>query len=183
MGFKTLVICGCGRHEGFTFGICSSFSEELKKAGSEVSVVYPIDMKISHCTGCGRCEKEGRCVIRDDMDAIYGKFAESDVVVLITPVHFSGPSSVIKTAIDRFQTVWYSGRKGPKYMAGIMSGGSSEPYFAGTRRTFKALAITAGSEWIGELEIPGTDSMDPEEASAEAEKFARYVASAVIRKP
>lgn len=180
MGHKALVICGCGRHEGFTFGICSSFSAELEKCGFDVSVLYPIDMDIGHCTGCGSCEKEKKCTISDGMDSVYGRFGEADLVVLATPIHFSGPSSVIKTVIDRFQVLWYSGGKGPKYMAAIISGGSPKADFTGTMRVFKALAITAGSEWAGELQIAGTDAMKPEEANARAEDFARSVASRTV---
>ncbi len=44
----------------------------------------------------------GRCVQRDDMDLVYPKLAESDVIVLGTPVYLDGMTGTMKTLIDRF---------------------------------------------------------------------------------
>lgn len=168
---KVLILCGCGRHNGFTYAMCSQAEEVLSKAGWDVEVAYPIDMDIGHCTGCGSCKNGNGCVIKDDMDLIYGSLQDADLVILCTPIHYSGPSSIIKSVIDRFQTLWYSSLPGPRYMAAMMCGGDDAPEFRGAMQVFKALAITAKSKWIGDLRIVGTDLKQPSDIREECREF------------
>ena len=168
---RVLLICACGRREGFTYTMCSVAEHALKNDGWTVDTVFPIEMKIGHCTGCGSCEDGKGCVIDDDMESVYRSFHEAEIVLFCTPIHYSGVSSVIKTVIDRFQTLWYSSGKGPKYMAAMMCGGHEEPEFRGAMHVFKSLSITAGSEWLGELKIADTDRKDFSEVKKETENF------------
>ncbi|MDR3074653.1 MAG: flavodoxin family protein [Candidatus Methanoplasma sp.] len=154
---KALIICG-SRNGGFTSEMCRSFSKGLGTRGVSSEIVFPIDMRIGHCTGCGFCSGDDGCNIRDDMGIICDAFRESDLLVLATPVHFSGPSSVIKAVIDRFQPIWFNKTEHPRYAAGLISGGGPEPYFMNTVSIFRAFSATAGMKWIGHLEIPDTDN-------------------------
>ncbi len=175
---KVLIICACGSRSGFTYTMCSEAREGFLARGFGVEVVYPINMDISHCTGCGSCENGRGCVIDDDMSRIYDSFETSDIVIMCTPIHYSGPSSVMKTVIDRFQTLWPRGSAGPRYMACMMCGGDAEPEFRGAMYVFKALAITAGSKWLGDLSISGTDSKSPSEIREECRGFISSISSA-----
>ncbi|MGE4577561.1 MAG: flavodoxin family protein [Candidatus Methanomethylophilaceae archaeon] len=176
---KVLIICACGSKKGFTYTMCSEARDGFLDKGFEVEVVYPINMDISHCTGCGSCEGSGVCIIDDDMQRIYDSFANSDVVIMCTPIHYSGPSSVIKTVIDRFQTLWPRGSSGPSYMACMMCGGDAKPEFRGAMHVFKALSITAGSKWLGELKISGTDARSPSDIKDECRTFVSSIVSMV----
>ncbi len=69
--------------------------------------IYLQGMKsLSPCIGCGGCEKTGMCVIKDDMIALYEKVDTADIIFLVTPVYFYGPTSQLKAFIDRFQARW-----------------------------------------------------------------------------
>lgn len=61
----------------------------MKKAGASVELIYTKKQKILSCTGCFSCwyETIGECVIKDDMQKIYPKLREADILVLATPVH------------------------------------------------------------------------------------------------
>ncbi len=172
---KVLIICACGRRKGFTYAMCSEAEDVLMKDGFDVEVAYPINMDIGHCTGCGSCKNGNGCVIEDDMVGIYTSFQNADLVVLCTPIHYSGPSSVIKSVIDRFQTLWYISTPGPKYMAAMMCGGDEDPEFRGAMHVFKSLAATARSKWIGELKISGTDRKQPSDIRKECNEFLRSI--------
>lgn len=151
--------------------MCSKAEEVLVKAGYNVEAAYPINMEIGHCTGCGLCKSGNGCVIEDDMSGIYTSFQNADLVIFCTPIHYSGPSSVIKSVIDRFQTLWYCSTPGPKYIAAMMCGGDDKPEFRGAMYVFKALAVTARAKWIGELKISNTDCKQPSDIRKECEEF------------
>lgn len=151
--------------------MCSEAEAVFRDKGWGVETVYPVEMNIGHCTGCGTCKNGEGCVLNDDMDSVYGFFEDADLVLLVSPIHYSGVSSVMKVVIDRFQTLWYSPGKGPKYMAAMMCGGHESPEFRGAMHVFKSLAITAGSEWIGELKIKDTDNKELSEIEGESREF------------
>ncbi|HVN95158.1 MAG TPA: flavodoxin family protein [Syntrophorhabdaceae bacterium] len=98
------------------------------------SVIFTLnDMNIRPCQNCGGCDDTGRCVITDDMAAIYSAIREADRVVVASPIFFFGLSAQTKTMIDRCQAFWSekyllkktipsgsSGRKGLLLLVGGM---------------------------------------------------------------
>lgn len=80
--------------------LCGAISE-----GATCEVVDVGSADIRPCKACQSCSKHhGICVQDDDMQKIYPKILEADLVVLGTPVYFWGPSAQIKAFIDR----WYA---------------------------------------------------------------------------
>ncbi len=151
------VICGTADPVGTTRAMCDQAQRILESKGWKVLSFNPADMDIAHCRDCDSCT-DGRCIIHDDMDSIYEAFSSSDLLILSTPMHFSGPSSVIKTVMDRFQPYWNKSLGHPRQCALMMCGGSKEPNFDLTERIVKAFCITTGMEYKGSLRIPDTDS-------------------------
>ena len=47
-------------------------------------------------------EKKEKCVKKDDMNNLYDKIIESDVIIFGTPVYWYGPTALMKAFIDRF---------------------------------------------------------------------------------
>lgn len=169
---KALIICGSGNRNGFTWEMCVTAADALESAGAEVVTLDLTDTEIKHCSGCESCKKGEGCKIPDDMHDIYGLFSEADLLILATPIRFSGPSSEIKTVIDRFQPLWYiNDMSRPKYVAAMMCGGSDSARFESTMTIFRAFAITAKMEWVGELRVSGTDKMNLSEVRERAESF------------
>ena len=64
------------------------------------------DYSIHPCVGCNGCyTSEGhRCVQRDDMDVIYEKLRQADIVIIASPVYFYGISAQLKAIVDRLHT-------------------------------------------------------------------------------
>lgn len=152
---RGLIICG-SRDGGFTSAMCRSFSEGLTAQGIGSDIVFPVDMNIGHCSGCDDCSA-GKCIISDDMDLICEMFSKCDLLVLASPIHFSGPSSIIKTVIDRFQPLWFNPEDRRRYATSLLSGGGEKPLFRNTVSIFKALSFTAKMEWLDGIEISDTD--------------------------
>lgn len=172
---RALVVCGSARMNGVTDSMSRSAVSALERAGYDVSLEYVTD-DIVHCRDCGLCT-DGQCAIDDAMSPIYEAFSESDLLVLVTPIHFSGPSSLIKTVMDRFQPYWFvKDMPHPSRMMVLMCGGSEDPEFRPTIKIMKAFAAMLGMEWMGHLEVSGTDRTKGEDAP---EAVARFIERAV----
>ncbi len=74
--------------------------------GATVKTVFLRDLQISTCQHCDACLKAGICKIKDDMQGIYVDFQEADVIVLASPVQFTGVTAHMKAMIDRSQSLW-----------------------------------------------------------------------------
>lgn len=105
---KVLVILGSPRKKGNSETLVNTVLEGLGESlRYDAEYVYLHGMKdLNPCRGCGGCEKSGNCVVKDDMTVLYQKVDDADIIFLVTPVYFYGPSAQIKTFIDRFQARW-----------------------------------------------------------------------------
>jgi len=77
--------------------------EGLREAGAEVTRrdVYRLDIK--PCLGCFSCwtSSPGKCAQDDDMRSLLAEVAQSDLLVLATPVYVDGMTGPLKTFLDR----------------------------------------------------------------------------------
>jgi multimeric flavodoxin WrbA len=159
---RAIVICGSADEGGVTRRMCDSAADVLRSKGYGVDEFQPSEMDIGHCRDCGSCDSNG-CILNDDMSEIYDSFSQADLLILSTPIHFSGPSSIIKTVMDRFQPYWgNNGLNHPDYCMAMMCGGSKQPNFEMTERIIRMFCITTGMEYRGSLQIPDTDSGVPD---------------------
>ena len=103
---KVLGIYGSPRKGGNTDVLLDEALRGAGITGAEVSPVRCCDLKISGCAECGGCDQTGVCVIDDDMQEVYPKLLEANVVILASPIFFYGISSQAKALIDRCQAMW-----------------------------------------------------------------------------
>ncbi|MBN1215908.1 MAG: flavodoxin family protein [Candidatus Lokiarchaeota archaeon] len=99
---KILGIIGSPRKKGNTFELVSKILEGSKSIGAETDIIYLGDLKISECDGCHSCWKGLECAKKDDMNEIYPKIINSDIIIFGTPVYWYGPTALIKAFLDRF---------------------------------------------------------------------------------
>ncbi len=98
--------------------------------------------------------------MEDDMPHILEIVGGSDIMVLATPLRFSGPSSVVKTMMDRCQPFWF--RKDiphPSKLLPMVCAGSDNPDFGPVTKIFRHFSITMGMECLPVVTVTGTDSM------------------------
>ncbi len=174
---KVVIVVGSADLHGNTELQCQSLEDSLKESGFDVEKIRLADLSICHCNGCNKCIDTNRCCIDDDMKVVYNAFDESDVFILSTPVYFSGPSSILKQMIDRFQCRWVSKNESPsgKKIALLCNGGSDDPRFENVISICRAFTFSTRSEWIGESLVSGTDKEDTSELSRSAYKFGKLL--------
>ncbi len=103
MGKKVLIFSSTPRKEGNSDLLCDQFMLGAKEAGHYVEKIFLKDKTINYCTGCGYCMKNNHagCAQKDDMEEIYKKILDADVIVMATPVYFYTMCGQMKTFIDR----------------------------------------------------------------------------------
>lgn len=105
-GMKVLGIFGSPRRGGNTEALLKEFLRACGEAQAEAEEVYLRDLKITPCLEIYACRKDGKCPIRDDMQNLYGKIIDADILVLASPIFFYSVSAQAKAFIDRCQAFW-----------------------------------------------------------------------------
>ena len=102
MAKKILVLCGSSRKGGNTDILAQAFIKGAKSSGNEVEKLNLCQMSIQPCIDCKYCyTHEGKCVLKDDMEEVYEKLRETELLVLAAPVYFYNFPSRLKAVIDR----------------------------------------------------------------------------------
>ena len=163
---KVLGIMGSPRIKGNTDLLLDEALKGAKIQGAEVEKLVVDELDIAPCKEYLGCFKDGNCVIRDDMDDIYPRLLEADVVIIASPMFFYGVSSQAKALIDRCQALWVrkhilkqslpnGGRKGAFIAVGATKG---RRLFEGAILTVKYFFEAIGVEYADELLIRGVDA-------------------------
>lgn len=102
---KIVVLAGSVRKNGNTEILANAFWDGAKQ-DNDVEMISIADYKVNPCIGCNACfTREGNtCFQNDDMQKLYKKLAEADVIVIASPVYFYGISAQLKAIIDRLHT-------------------------------------------------------------------------------
>ena len=99
---KILGVVGSPREKGNTHILVSRILEGAKAEEADTELLFLGDLRIRECDGCHTCWKGRGCSKKDDMNSVYPKIIESDVIVFGTPVYWYGPTALMKCFIDRF---------------------------------------------------------------------------------
>lgn len=110
---KVLMINGSTHENGTTAAALKIIADELKAQGVESEIVCVGTAAVHSCTGCGVCQKLGKCVFDDDpVNAIGEKVKGADGYILAAPVHYASPAGAVIALFDR---LFYSHGKYMKF--------------------------------------------------------------------
>jgi len=103
MSKNILAVIGSPRINGYSSFLAEEVVRKLKSGGNHVEIISLKDAEIRPCRACDSCRKEGSdfCIIDDDMKPLYRKIAESDAILLASPVYWFSISAQMKLFIDR----------------------------------------------------------------------------------
>jgi len=95
---KAVAINGSPRKgKGNTATVLTSFIEGLTEYDTDVELFYASILKVKPCA-CGgmQCwyESPGECCIKDDMQLLYPKLREAEILVIATPVYIPLPGDM-----------------------------------------------------------------------------------------
>ncbi len=166
---KVLGIFGSPRRGGNTELLLEEALKGARAEGAEVERLFLTDFTITPCKECHGCDQTGECVILDDMQKIYPKLLEADVIILASPIFFYGVTAWAKALIDRSQALWAKkyllkdpslGKEGKKRKGFFISVGATkgQKVFEGAILTAKYFFDTFHAEYAGELVFRGVDA-------------------------
>lgn len=162
---RSLGIMGSPRIGGNADLLLDEALNGAQSQGSEVDKIIVDKLKIAPCREYYGCLRDGNCVIRDDMDGIYPKLLDADVVIVASPIFFYGLTSQVKALIDRCQALYTrryilkqnqpnSARKGAFIAVGATRG---KKLFDGSVLTVKYFFQAIGVKYVDELLVRGVD--------------------------
>ena len=162
---KILAINGSPRIGGNTDTLLDKVLEGAKSKGAEVEKIILNELKFSPCQECENIKDNGSCIVQDDMQDVYEKIKNVDVLILASPVFFGSLSAQSKMMIDRFQCAWrakYRLKKdaGYKKIAGVfisVEGSDRKDFFENAKSIVKNMFATINVDYKEELFCPGVD--------------------------
>lgn len=141
--------------------------EAIKGAQSQKAQTEKIVVDKLNLTACREyyaCLKDGKCVIKDDMDAIYQKILDADAIIVASPIFFYTVSAQLMLLISRCQAIWARKyvlkdlnipvRKGAFIAVGATKG---QKLFDGPKLTIHYFFEAINVEYTDELLIRGVD--------------------------
>jgi multimeric flavodoxin WrbA len=141
--------------------------EALKGAASqraEVEKILVDKLQIAPCKEYYGCLKDGKCVIKDDMDDIYDKLLAADAVIIASPMFFYTVSAQLMLLISRCQALWarkyvlknldIPEKRGAFIAVGATKG---EKLFDGPKLTIKYFFQAINAKYTDELLVRGVD--------------------------
>jgi putative NADPH-quinone reductase len=117
------------------------------------------------------CREHDTCIMDDDMQPMYGKFKETDGLVLATPVMTMGIPGKLKSFMDRFQVFFMAKyvrnqpfitkdrKKNRRALFICISGMKLPDVFVGAKKTVEAFFDIIDCNYSGELLINDMDTL------------------------
>jgi multimeric flavodoxin WrbA len=161
---KVLGIMGSPRLKGNTDLLLDEALRGAQSGGAEVEKIIADRLKIAPCREYYGCLKDGRCVIRDEMDGVYLKILAADAIMVATPIFFYTVSAPLLLLISRCQALWARKyvlknlnipvKKGAFIAVGATKG---TRLFDGPKLTISYFFKAINADYSGELLIRGID--------------------------
>jgi multimeric flavodoxin WrbA len=191
---NVLGIFGSPRKGGNTELLLEETLRGAETEGAKVTRLHLSDFTITPCKECHGCDTTGNCVILDDMQKIYPKLLEADVLILASPIFFYGVTAWTKALIDRCQALWSRkyllkdpslGKEGKKRKGFFLSVGATKGprVFEGAILTVKYFFDVLNAEYVGELVFRGVEAKADILKHAEALQQAFEAGRKLVRNP
>ena len=101
---RIAVVWASPNQEGLTAHCKEAVLDGVKAAGAEAEVIGLNALQLERCRVCGNgfgaCNG-GRCIIDDDLAAVYEKLKRADKIVWVTPVYWHDLAEPLKALLDR----------------------------------------------------------------------------------
>ncbi len=153
---------------------------ELTRLSADVEILRLRQMDVKMCRGCLACEKggenrQGTCVIKDDMAGVYPKLLAADVIILATPGYMGMLSGLLKNFLDRTCAVWP--RLAGKRLAGLAV---AEEGIGQTIDNLKGYAKLLKMRWAGSVDVLAKAPTDAARIPGLAKRLS-HLAQKIIR--
>ena len=161
---KVLGIMGSPRIKGNSDLLIDEALKGVQSQQAETEKIVVDKLNLTACREYYACLKDGKCVIKDDMDVIYQKILDTDAIIVASPIFFYTVSAQLMLLISRCQAIWARKyvlkdldipvRKGAFIAVGATKG---QKLFDGPKLTIHYFFEAINAEYTEELLIRGVD--------------------------
>ena len=149
-------------------GLNDTIAKTARESEYQIEKIRLAECKLMPCTQCDHCQKQGECLIQDDITRIYPKLLAADWFILAGPIYFMAHCAQAKILIDRCQTFWARRyvlnqslmQPGQKFRRGVfISVGATHgaKVFSGVKVTMKWFLDALEMEYWDNLLFEGCD--------------------------
>lgn len=165
---KILAIIGSARRKGNVELLLDKTLEAAKVVNPSVEVekIHPNTMKFLPCQECGGCNETGICIFKDEMQGVYAKIDEADVIVVASPIFFGSLPAPVKALIDRHQCAWVAkevlkktSNKRKKGVLILVEASKRESFLKNAESIIKNFFRVKDIDFSEYLYCPGVDKM------------------------
>lgn len=184
---------------GGTAKILTPFLKGMREAGASVDLFYAKRLNVKPCAGEFYCwnTKPGQCYIVDNMQSLYPKLRDADILVLATPVYVPLPGElqnlinrivplvnpVVKKVDDRTRARFRADVKISKFVLVSSCGWWEMGNFGTVLRIVKELAKDVNVRFAGALLRPHVGWLtEDKEKAKEIFEAARQVGYQLVKK-
>lgn len=163
---KVLMINGSPRANGNTAAALGEMEKIFAQEGVETETLWISNQAIRSCIACGGCARMGKCVFDDAVNAAAQKFAESDGLVVGSPVYYGSANATLVAFLTRlfYSTSFDKTMKVGACVVAARRGGLSASFDELNKFfTISGMPVASGQYWNS---IHG---MAPGEAAQDAE--------------
>lgn len=163
---RILGLMGSPRLKGNTEILLDEVLKGAQSQGTDVDKLILSSFTIKPCREIYGCRKDGRCVLKDDFDALLESVFQADALILASPIFFYNLPAHTKAFVDRCQSLWVNKyvlkrplpvqkeRKGYFVSVGATHG---ERLFKGVKLTVRYFFDVLDVTYSGELLVRGVD--------------------------
>jgi len=170
---RVIAICGSPR-SGNTEFILKRILIDAEKKGLDTDFVMLKSKSIEFCNGCLTCDSTGACNTRDDMQMIYSKLEESDIIIFGSPTYFDSVTGMMKNFIDRLNPYYKNKKLKEKKFASICVGQSGSASSMKVINYFEYLSNEFGLVTIGDLNLEAKESNEVENDSEKISQIDQF---------
>ena len=118
---KIILLCGSPRPKGNTMQVLEECVKVIKGKGLVAQIFSLAGKKIESCTACYKCTKDGKCILKDDLDPLIGLLREKQTrgFIVGAPVYFGSARGDVMNALQRIGMV---NRSSGSFLSGKVGG-------------------------------------------------------------
>lgn len=176
-----IAICGSPR-KGNTEFVLKRILTKAEEFGAKTELILLREKRIEFCDGCLSCDSSGQCKIRDDMQIIYPRLEENDVIIFGSPNYFNNVSGFMKNFIDRLLPYYYKNKLINKKIVSVVVGASDKiEIIKKPANCIKEVADLLNISLIGEFSLVDKNKPNDVENNSESikkiDEFAKNLVS------
>ena len=154
---KTLILNGSPRKEGDTAALLKELKKHLQ---GEILEINAFEANLSPCTDCRYCKTNEGCCKKDGMQELYPLLAESDCIVIASPVWMETLTPPLLNIASRLQPYFYRKNNAPAKKGAILLAGGGSGGAATAERTARLILRQCNAAEVFPLILSGkTDTL------------------------